>query len=374
MGNLLPCTADASTTAAMADNGSKKMKPAGGAVKVAVKSLAGGSDLTVEEARDAMCEIMTGEASPAQLGAFLALLTLDRCKPAIVHALADVMRSNAVAVEIPRSDTDLTVDIVGTGGDGQDTFNISTAAGLLAAGAGVRIIKHGNRAASSKSGAADILEALGGKLELTPKEVLSMLDNGSRFAFLFARSYHPAMKHVGPVRLEIGIRTVFNILGPLTNPAKPDAMVCGVFTETLGRMFAEVFKMLGMKRAMVVHGCEGLDELSIEGPSKVWELKTGGEIVEYQVTPADFGVDAHPLSEVAGRTPEENATEMRELLAGRGRTAVRDMIMMNAAAALYVAGKVPDFKAGVQAAKAALADGSATKTLDVYVAESQKGV
>lgn len=357
----------------MADNGGKKMKPAGGAVKAAVKSLAGGGDLTVDEARDAMCEIMAGEATSGQLGAFLALLTLDRCKPAIVHALADVMRSNAVAVEIPRSDSDLTVDIVGTGGDGQDTFNISTAAGLLAAGAGVRIIKHGNRAASSKSGAADILEALGGKLELTPKEVLSMLNNGSRFSFLFARSYHPAMKHVGPVRLEIGIRTVFNILGPLTNPAKPDAMVCGVYTPTLGRMFAEVFKMLGMKRAMVVHGCEGLDELSIEGPSKVWELKTGGDIVEYEVTPADFGVDAHPLSEVAGRTPEENATEMRELLAGRGRTAVRDMILMNSAAALYVSGKVSDFKAGVQKAKAALADGSATKTLEVYVTESQKG-
>jgi len=352
----------------MADE-AKKMKPAGGAVKTAVKALHSGSDISPSQASDSMREIMAGEASPAQVGAFLALLTLDRCKPEIVHALADVMRSNANKVEVPR-DKGLVVDIVGTGGDGQDTFNISTAAGLVAAGAGARIVKHGNRAASSKSGAADILEALGGKLEVPPAEVSRVLD-ASNFVFLFARSYHPAMKHVGPIRLEIGIRTVFNILGPLTNPAKPDGMVCGVYTPSLGRMFAEVFKMLGMKRALVVHGCEGLDELSIEGPSKVWELKADGEIVEYEVRPADFGITAYPLKEVAGGQPDENAVEMRELMAGRGRQAVRDMVLMNAAAALYVAGKVTDFKSGVLAAKAALQDGSATKTLEAYVAASQ---
>ncbi|CAJ1341101.1 unnamed protein product [Effrenium voratum] len=347
----------------------KKTKPSGGGVKAAVKTLAANAQLSAEEASTAMREIMGGEASPAQVGAFLALLTLEKCSAEIVHSLADVMRSNALLVEVPRSE-DLIVDIVGTGGDGQDTFNISTAAGLLAAGAGVRIVKHGNRAASSKSGAADILEALGARLELTPAEVQPVLSAGN-FAFLFARSYHPAMRHVGPIRLELGIRTVFNILGPLTNPAKPDAMVCGVYTESLGRLFVEVFKMLGMRRALVVHGCEGLDELSIAGPSKVWELKEGGEIVEYQVRPEDFGVAVHPLIEVAGNSPEENAQEMRELLKGQGRLAVREMVLMNASAALYVAGKVPNFKAGTEAAKAAMSNGSAVKTLEAYVSSSQ---
>ncbi|CAK8987534.1 unnamed protein product [Durusdinium trenchii] len=315
----------------------KKTKPAGGAVKACVKALASGANLTGEEASLAMREIMGGEASPAQVGAFLALLTLEKCSSEIVHSLADVMRSNALTVEVPRSDGPI-VDIVGTGGDGQDTFNISTAAGLLAAGAGARIVKHGNRAASSKSGAADILEALGARLELGPAEVAPVLAAGS-FAFLFARSYHPAMRHVGPIRLELGIRTVFNILGPLTNPAKPDGMVCGVYTASLGRLFVEVFKLLGMRRALVVHGCEGLDELSIAGASKVWELKDGGEIKEYEVQPSDFGVSSHPLTEVAGNSPEENAVEMRELLKGGGRVAVREMVLMNASAALYVAGK-----------------------------------
>eukprot|EP00933_Yihiella_yeosuensis_P039432 TRINITY_DN33443_c0_g1_i2.p1 TRINITY_DN33443_c0_g1~~TRINITY_DN33443_c0_g1_i2.p1 ORF type:complete len:183 (-),score=41.86 TRINITY_DN33443_c0_g1_i2:185-733(-) len=181
------------------------------------------------------------------------------------------------------------------------------------------------------------------------------------------------MKHVGPIRLELGIRTVFNILGPLTNPARPDGMVCGVFTTSLGRLFVEVFKKLGMQRALVVHGCEGLDELSIEGPSKVWELKDDGSIVEYEVTPADFGVDSHPLSEVKGGTPEENAKEMWELLGGNGRNAVRDMIVMNASAALYVAGKASDFKSGTAAARVALADGSVVKAAKAYIAATHEG-
>eukprot|EP00933_Yihiella_yeosuensis_P040865 TRINITY_DN35274_c0_g1_i1.p1 TRINITY_DN35274_c0_g1~~TRINITY_DN35274_c0_g1_i1.p1 ORF type:complete len:375 (+),score=83.86 TRINITY_DN35274_c0_g1_i1:63-1127(+) len=349
----------------------KKAKVAGGCVKAAIKVLAAGGDLSASDANAAMREIMAGEASAAQMASFLSLLSLDRCRSDIVHALADVMRSNAMAVEVPRTDGSAIVDIVGTGGDGQDTFNISTAAGLVAAGAGVKIVKHGNRAASSKSGAADILEALGARLEMPPANVPGALDAGN-FAFLFARSYHPAMKHVGPVRLEIGIRTVFNILGPLTNPARPDAMVCGVFSPTLGRLFAEVFKMLGMKRSLVVHGLEGLDELSIAGPTKVWELKEDGSITEYEVSPADFGIEARPLSEVAGGTPSENAIEMKELLAGRGRSAVRDMVLMNASAALYAAGKAKDFKSGVTAAKAAMEDGRATKTLEAYVASSNK--
>lgn len=347
----------------------KKPKAAGEAVKAAIKTLAAGAELQPSSAADAMRELMCGAATPAQTGAFLALLTLDRCRAEIIHAFADVMRANAVPVEVPRNGS-LLVDIVGTGGDGQDTFNISTAAGLVAAGAGVQIVKHGNRAATSKSGAADILEAMGANIELPAEQVPKVLA-ASGFVFLFARTYHPAMRHVGPLRQEIGIRTIFNILGPLTNPAKPDAMVCGVFAPMLGQIFAEVFRMLGMRRALVVHGCEGLDELSIAGPSKVWELKDDGTIVAYEVQPADFGIEARPLSEVAGGSPAENVAELRELLAGRGRTAVRDMVLMNASAALYVAGKVGDFKAGVELARAAFSDGRATRAVEAFVAASQ---
>mmetsp|Transcript_102932 Transcript_102932/g.193658 ORF Transcript_102932/g.193658 Transcript_102932/m.193658 type:complete len:356 (-) Transcript_102932:19-1086(-) len=343
----------------------KVLKMAGRAVQSAVKTLAAGGDILPEAAKDAMQEIMRGEASQAQMGAYLALLNLDRCTPGVVHACADVMRANATPVEVP-GDAPV-VDIVGTGGDGQDTFNISTAAALVVAGAGVAVVKHGNRAASSKSGAADILEALGARLELAAAEVPDVLSK-SGFVFLFARSYHPAMKHVGPVRAQLGIRTIFNILGPLTNPAKPNCCCIGVFAPRLGRLFAEVYKMLGMSRALVVHGVEGLDELSIAGPSKVWELCPDGNIKEYEVSPADFGLEAHPLSEVAGGTPEENAKEMRELLVGRGRAAVRDMVLMNAGASLYAAGKAADLKEGVNLAREAMTNGKASAVIDNYVA------
>eukprot|EP00405_Crypthecodinium_cohnii_P013713 CAMPEP_0206455568 /NCGR_PEP_ID=MMETSP0324_2-20121206/21834_1 /ASSEMBLY_ACC=CAM_ASM_000836 /TAXON_ID=2866 /ORGANISM="Crypthecodinium cohnii, Strain Seligo" /LENGTH=345 /DNA_ID=CAMNT_0053926305 /DNA_START=211 /DNA_END=1248 /DNA_ORIENTATION=+ len=336
-----------------------------GAVKAAVKTLHAGKEISPQDASEAMKEIMSGGATQAQIGAFLALLTLDKCGPGIIHALADVMRSEALTVELSR-EPGFVVDIVGTGGDGQDTFNISTAAGIIAAGAGARVVKHGNRAASSKSGAADILEALGAKLEVMPDRVPGVLE-ASNFCFLFARSYHPAMKYVGPARLEIGIRTVFNILGPLTNPAKPDGIVCGVYSASLGSIFAEVFKMLGMKRAMVVHGCEGLDELSIAGPSKVWELSEDGAIKEYEVSPSTFGLETRPLKEVAGGTPEENVKELGQLLAGGGRPAVLDMILMNAAAALYVAGKAKTLLEGVAVARAALPDGRATRAAAEFV-------
>jgi len=351
-----------------AERDAKKPKASGGAVKDAVKALAAGAELQPAAASDAMRELMAGEATPAQVGAFLSLLSLERCHSGIVHALADVMRSNAIPVEVPR-DKGLVVDIVGTGGDGQDTFNISTAAALVMAGAGAQVVKHGNRAASSKSGAADVLEAMGGRLELGAAEVSSVL-SASGFSFVFARSFHPAMRHVGPIRLELGIRTVFNILGPLTNPARPDGIVCGVFSPVLGQLFAEVFKMLGMQRAFVVHGCEGLDELSIAGPSKVWELKADGSICHYEVQPSDFGMEPHPLSEISGGTAAENATEMGELFAGNGRKAVRAAVALNAGAGLCVAGRAPDFKAGTAMALAALDDGSAAKAAHAYVAAS----
>lgn len=341
----------------------------GHSTQEAVKTLHAKGELTVSAASDVMREIMAGEATQAQMAAFLALLQLDQCTPAIIHALADVMRASAAKVEVPRSDASLVVDIVGTGGDGQNTFNISTTAGLVAAGAGARVVKHGNRAATSTSGAADILESLGARLDTPPDEVAAVLEAGN-FVFLFARSYHAGMRHVGPVRAELGIRTVFNVLGPLTNPIRPDCMVCGVYAPSLGRMFAEVFKLLGMRRALVVHGCEVLDELSIAGPSKVWELRADGEIAEYETSPADFGVQSFPLSEVASGSPSENAAELREILAGGGRVAVREMVLMNAGAVMYVTGKAAGFKEGVELARAALSDGRAVATLEAYVSAS----
>jgi len=341
------------------------------AVKTAVRSLAADGKLGADQAAAAMREIMDGQATPAQVGAFLALLTVDRCSSEVIHALADVMRSNAIPVSVPRGQGPI-VDIVGTGGDGQDTFNISTAAAFVAAAAGVRVVKHGNRAATSKSGSADLLEAMGANLEHSPEHVSRVLE-ASGFAFLFARAYHPSMRHVGPLRAELGIRTVFNILGPLTNPAMPEFMVVGVYTPSLGRLFAEVFKMFGMQRALVVHGCEGLDELSIEGPSRVWELLSDGEIKEYQVTPADFGITSAPLSEVSSGTPEENVVELKQLLVGAGRQAVRDMILMNAAAALYVSGQAESYAHGVNLARATLADGRATRAFENFVSTSKIG-
>jgi len=344
----------------------------GQAVKAAVKILAGADreKLTPEAAADAMKELMSGEATSAQTAAFLALLREDLWTPSLITAFAAVMRANATPVEIPRGE-DLVVDIVGTGGDGQDTFNISTAAALVAAGAGARVVKHGNRAASSKSGSADILEALGARLELDPAEVPAVLA-ASGFTFLFARTYHPAMRFVGPVRQELGIKTIFNILGPITNPARPDSILLGTAFGNLARETAETCKMLGMKRALVVHGYEGLDEISPEGLTMVFELKADGEIVKYDVSPADFGVEKHSLSEVAGGTPAENALEMRDLLVGGGRAAVRDMVLMNAGAALYICGKAATFREGVSTCRAALTDGRAVGAIDAYIAASQK--
>jgi len=335
-----------------------------GAVRNAVEGLAENGVLEVDTARSAMQEMMQGEVSPVLTSAFLTLLTLDRCTPEVVSAMAETMRGHALSVDIPAGAP--TVDIVGTGGDGKNTFNISTAASFVVAAAGARVVKHGNRAASSSSGSADVLEALGARLDVGP-DVAGRILAESGFTFLFARQYHPAMKHVGPIRAELGIKTVFNILGPLTNPGKPDCMVCGVFAPQLGSLFVQVFKLLGMQRALVVHGKEVLDELSIAGPSMVWELRDGG-MTEYTVSPADFGLETHPLSEVSGGTAAVNAREMAEILDGRGRAAVVDMVLMNAAAALYVTGNADTFASAADLAKRAMKDGRAAAVLKNYVA------
>jgi anthranilate phosphoribosyltransferase len=243
-----------------------------------------------------------------------------------------------------------TMDIVGTGGDGLDTFNVSTAAGMVLAASGVKCAKHGNRSASGSVGSADFLEALGCNIMLNGEQVATAVDECG-FGFLFAQMFHPAMKHVGPARKEIGVRTVFNLLGPLTNPAAPGLQVIGVGKKELGPLFAELFKLKGAKRAMIVHSSEGLDEISPAAKTHVW-LLDDGKISEKEISPADFGLDAHKLEDVQGGSAADRATIFREVVKGGDPSAsetaqvgaIRDYIIINAASAIYLAGKAKDFK------------------------------
>jgi anthranilate phosphoribosyltransferase len=259
---------------------------------------------------------------------------------------------------------------VGTGGDGSGSHNISTAAALVAAGAGLYVAKHGNRAASSKCGAADVLEALGVKIDLSPEGVKRCVEEAG-IGFMFAQAYHPAMKFVGPVRREIGIRTVFNILGPLTNPAGARTMVLGVPSREIGMKMASVLQKLGIERALVVHGLEGLDELSISGPSLVWDVTHDGVTGPATVTPADFGLGSAPAGSIAGGTPDVNATALREVLDGK-RGPLRNAVLMNAAAAIIAGGLADDYKKATMQAVAAIDSGAAKEKLARLAALSQQ--
>jgi anthranilate phosphoribosyltransferase len=268
--------------------------------------------------------------------------------PELLRSCAEAMVSfaNPCKVKAPEE----TMDIVGTGGDGLDTFNVSTAAGMVLAASGVKCAKHGNRSASGSVGSADFLEALGCNIMLDGDQVATAVDECG-FGFLFAQMFHPAMKHVGPARKEIGVRTVFNLLGPLTNPAAPGLQVIGVGKKELGPLFAELFKLKGAKRAMIVHSSEGLDEISPAARTYVWLLDEG-KITEKEISPADFGLDAHKLEDVQGGSAADRATIFRQAIGGGAPqssespqvTAVRDYIIINAAPAIYLAGKAKDFK------------------------------
>lgn len=267
-----------------------------------------------------------------------------------------------------------TMDIVGTGGDGLDTFNVSTAAGMVLAAAGVKCAKHGNRSASGSVGSADFLEALGCNIKLDGEQVAAAVDECG-FGFLFAQMFHPAMRHVAPARKEIGVRTIFNLLGPLTNPAAPGLQVIGVGKKELGQLFAELFKLKGAKRAMIVHSAEGLDEISPAGKTFAWILD-GGKITEQEISPADFGLETHKLELVQGGSAADRAAIFREILKGGPPQAsdsaqvqaTRDYIIINAAPAIYLAGKAKTFKAAADIARTALENGSALKVLDKYIA------
>lgn len=328
-------------------------------VQGAIKALIDGRGISGEQAAAALEEIMTGGATPAQVGAFLAGMRVFGETPEVLAACLGV--TTAHAEQVPMSGT---IDIVGTGADGMDTFNVSTAAAIVVAGAGVRVAKHGNRAASSKCGSADVLEALGANLDLDGAAAARIID-ACGFCFLFAQRYHPAMRHVGGPRRELGIRTLFNLLGPLSNPARPSAMLVGVGVREFGPLMAETFRLRGLERATVVHSAEGLDEISPAGATTAWELEHGS-VRETTFEPADFGLPVHDVAGVVGGGPAENAGTMQAVLDGASGP-VTDFVLMNAAAALEVAGKAKDLREGVELARESIASGRAREVLDQYV-------
>ncbi len=329
-------------------------------IREAISAAVAARDLTENEAADVMEEIMSGEATPAQLAAFLTALRLKGETVDEIAGMARVMRAKACRVDCDGA----LLDTCGTGGDASGTFNVSTAAAFVAAAAGARVAKHGNRAMSSRCGSADVLEALGAKIELSPEEAATCLEQ-TGFCFMFAPRYHPAMRHAAGPRREIGIRTVFNILGPLCNPAGATRQVLGVADESLGEKMAQVIARLGCERAIIVHGEDGLDELSPAGPSRVWEIR-GSAIERYRVSPSDAGLASHPLSSVGGGTPEDNARMLRSVLGGEPG-ALRDFTLLNAAAGLLACGLAGDFADGVAMAADAIDNGAANKKLDRFI-------
>jgi len=330
-------------------------------IQQALNRVLDGRDLTRSEARDVMDEIMRGEATPAQIAGFLVALRSKGETAAEIAGSAEAMREHVVRVEPRRSDL---VDTAGTGGDRANTLNISTAAALVAAAAGAAVAKHGNRAVSSASGSADVLEALGFRLELPPERIARSIDELG-FGFMFAPTHHPAMRHAAPVRRDLGTRTVFNVLGPLTNPAGARAQVVGVYSSELVGTIAEVLAQLGARRAFVVHGAGGIDELSPAGPNLVGEVVDGG-VRERTIDPIDLGVARCRPDELTGGGPEENAQAIRAILAG-GNGGRRDAILLNAAGAIAAAGHAADLAEGLAAARAAVDSGAALARLDELV-------
>ena len=334
-------------------------------IKEAIGSLVSGHSLSFEQAASVMEEIMSGEATPAQIAAFITALRIKGETVDEIAGLASVMRAKATPVAV----TTPVVDTCGTGGDSSSTFNISTAAAFVAAGAGLKVAKHGNRAMSSHCGSADVLEALGVKIDLGAEAVARCLETVG-IGFMFAPAFHPAMKHAVTPRREIGIRTVFNILGPLTNPARAEHQVIGVPSEEVGEKVASVLHRLGTKHSVVVHGADGMDEISISGKSLVWEINEDRVLPPYEVSPGDFGFKEANLAEITGGTPEENADILRRILGGE-KGPRREVVVMNAAAALVAGNQASDLKEGAQLAEEAIDSGRALEKLDRLVSLSQ---
>ena len=339
-------------------------------IREAIAHLVAGQSLSEAEAAEAMEEIMTGMATPSQLGAFLTALRLKGETVEEVAGLARVMREQAVYV--PLASSVRAVDTCGTGGDASGTFNISTAAGLLIAALGAPVAKHGNRAATCRCGSAVVLEALGVMLELGPEQVAQCVEEVG-FGFMFAPTYHPAMRHVGPTRREIGIRTIFNILGPLTNPARVRYQVLGVPDPKLLRLMGEALLRLGGARALIVHGEDGVDEISLAGPTRICEVDGAiGTLREYTITPEDVGCTTAPREAVLGGDAQQNATLLRGLLNGTVGGAPADMVALNAGAALYVTGRAESLADGVRQARAGLSKGHGAATLETLATLTQR--
>ncbi|GAA0517527.1 anthranilate phosphoribosyltransferase [Deinococcus depolymerans] len=329
--------------------------------------LMNGERLSQEDAAAFMREVMEGDMSGVRLAAALAALRVRGETPEEIAGFAQAMRENAVRVNVtPRP---VLLDVVGTGGDGAHTFNISTTTAFVVAGAGVPVAKHGNRAASSRAGSADVLEALGVNLD-APPEVVADAVNTLGIGFMFARNYHPALRHAAAVRSDLAARTVFNILGPLSNPAGATHLVVGVFKPELTRTLAEVLRLLGAGGATVVYG-DGLDEFTVSGVNTVSGLRDG-QIIDRTLHPEEVGVDLHPREAIVGGTPAENAQITRALLTGGGTPAQRDIVALNAGAALRTAGAADSIRAGVELAREVMGSGAGWSTLERYAAHTRR--
>ena len=332
-------------------------------IKEAIAKIVNKGDLTYDEAYTVMNEIMSGETTPTQNAAFLAALSTKSTKAettAEIAGCAAAMRDHATKVETGMD----VLEIVGTGGDNAHSFNISTTSALIAAAGGVKVAKHGNRAASSKCGTADCLEALGVNIEQSPEKCIELL-NKVGMCFFFAQKYHTSMKYVGAIRRELGFRTVFNILGPLTNPSTPSMQLLGVYDEYLVEPLAQVLIELGVKRGMVVYGMDKLDEISLSSPTKICEIKDGW-FKSYTVKPEDFGFERCTKDDLKGGTPAENAEITKSILKGE-KCFKRNAVLMNAGAALYIGGKADSFADGITLAAEIIDSGKAMETLEKFI-------
>ena len=331
--------------------------------KEALQRLIEHREIFHEEMTSLMRQIMRGDVSPVMIAGILIGLRVKKETIGEITASAEVMRE--LATPVPVADASNLLDIVGTGGDGAHTFNISTTVMFVAAAAGARVAKHGGRSVSSQSGSADALEALGAKLDLNAEQVAQSIAQ-TGIGFMFAPNHHSAMKHAAPVRKELGVRTLFNILGPLTNPAGAGTQLLGVFHTDLVGILVRVLQRLGSRRALVVHGLDGLDEVSLAGPTLVGELKDG-EIREYQIKPEDFGIAAAPISALQVANPAESIARMKAVLANESGPSL-DIVLLNAGAALYAAGHAESIAQGIEQARAAIASGAARNKLNEFVA------
>lgn len=339
-------------------------------ISEAISQLLEGESLSAEQAEGVMEQVMTGEATPAQIAGFLVAL---RVKGETVDEIVGCARAmRRAAVRVPR-EREQVIDTCGTGGDRAGTFNISTTAAFVVAGAGLGVAKHGNRSVSSRSGSADVLEALGMNLDLTPEQLGRAVDEVG-IGFLFAPRLHPAMRYaIGP-RRELGVRTVFNILGPLTNPAGAETQLLGVYDPSLTELMAEVLQGLGSRAACVVHGADGLDELTTTGPSRVSYFGVGeanGRVLTEMLDPRDLGLSRAQAQDLQGGDPAQNAQITRQVLSGRDRSSRREVVLLNAGAALWVGGMAPDIRTGITLAGESIDSGAALSKLDALIAFSQ---